>query len=314
MDPFSELDEDQRTAIAAEQAAVNERIREMGQALPPAGQVPLDLLRTRETGPSGEPLLVHPEAKDLIVPGPGGAPDVRVRVHPNAEAKALLIHVHGGGFVFGSPDHFDRELSALAAETGTEVLVPQWRLAPEHPHPAGRDDVAEVIGWAFDQTEQRDLRGVILAGESAGAQVALDAVLAQHRGDRRLLGLALLFGFFDLSLSASARAWGDDHLVVNTPWLEWFLDQLLPGVGQAERTALSAINQDLTDLPHLQLMAGSADPLIDDTLDLARALTSAGVDHELWLYPDAPHGFISHPTTIGRHATAKLNDFIRSLP
>jgi len=300
-----------------EQRRVNEVLRQAGRQITPPGTLSADTIRrARKEGQVGFPPIVLDErSEELLI---DGQPPVPVRRHPNDDAATLFVHVHGGGWVFGSPEEMDRPLAELAPLCRSEIYSVDYRLAPEHPFPAARDDVATVIGWALAEAERRRLNGVIVGGESTGAQVALSAVL--HLGPARLVagglrGLSLAFGFFDLGLSDSAQAWGEEYLAVSTPWLEWFVDQYLPGVPRDDRrdpvhSPSFASLGDLEDLPPVLIVVGNNDPLLDDSLDLADRLDVCGVAVDLHVYPEAPHGFIGLPTAMGRHGRRRIADWI----
>jgi len=305
--------------FVAEQQHANDRLKATAASNPPPGAVPPEKIRrARREGRGGFPPVVLDEhAEDLLLAGSDGH-SVRVRRHPNPDATALLVHVHGGGWVFGSPDEVDRIIARLARATGCEAISVDYRLAPEQPFPAGRDDVLTAIDWALDEATRIGLDRVIVAGESSGAHLALSAVLHLGPAEARLRGLAglsLAFGFFDVGLSESARSWGDEFLALSTPWLEWFAAQMFPDLEPEQRSAaafspISASPDVLRELPPTLLVVGDADPLLDDSLIMHRRMTDAGVDAQLAVYPSAPHGFIGQPTQMGRHGWQRITDWI----
>jgi len=304
-------------ALAAEQREMNRKVIDAGADNPPPGAVPPEKIRrARREGRGGFPgVVLDDNALDVTIEAD---PPVRVRHHPNADASALLVHVHGGGWVFGSPDEVDAVVAELARAASCDAISVDYRLAPEHPFPAGRNDVMVAIEWALDEAARRGTDRVIVAGESSGAHLALCAVLelgpAALRA-RGLVGLSLAFGFFDVGLSPSARNWGDEFLALSTPWLQWFADQLVPDVPLDERgdpvySPINAPNDLVAALPPTFMIVGDADPLLDDTLTMAQRMRDAGASVELAVYPDSPHGFIGMPTAMGRHGWQTITNWI----
>jgi len=304
-------------AFSAEQRDMNREIADNSANNPRPGAVPPERIRrARREGRGGFPgVVLDDKALDVMIEAD---PPVRVRHHPNADASAMLVHVHGGGWVFGSPDEVDVVIAKLAGAALCEAISVDYRLAPEHPFPAGRNDVMVAIEWALDESTRRGIDRVIVAGESSGAHLALSAVLKLGPAalcESGLVGLSLAFGFFDVGLSAGARDWGDEFLAISTPWLQWFADQLVPDVpiekrGDSEYSPVNAADDLVAALPSPLMIVGDADPLLDDTLTMAQRMRDAGASVELAVYPDSPHGFIGMPTAMGRHGWQTITNWI----
>ena len=309
------------TRFAAEQASFNARLVDAARTTPAPGAIPSEVIRrNRREGRGGfsKPEL-HPGGATIEGPvGANGRP-LRARRHGVGEKPtAVYLHVHGGGWTFGAPEEHDLHLAALSRATDCEVVSGEYRLAPEHVYPAARVDVQAWLEWALDHAASEYGCGLVIGGESAGAHLALCAVLeygghlAQEAG---LIGMNLSFGFFDLGLSPSAASWGSEALVLSTPWLEHFVSQLLPGVDKSalREPAYSPLYADLSGLPPALLTVGTADPLLDDSLLLASALSDAGVECDSLVYPGAPHGFIGMPTGLARLANEHIHSWIRAV-
>lgn len=296
-------------ALGPEQRAFTKTIENASTHLARPGTVPIEKLRSiraRTIKPSGN-------ATDVGIHGPTGT--LSVRLHRSPAAEAIYVHVHGGGFVFGSAIEFDPFLEILCTRTKIEIASVDYRLAPEHPFPAGRDDVVVAVRWALALAKQRNLRGVVLGAESAGANLALSAVQkigAAEAVKDGLLGLALSFGFFDVSLSASARGWGSRFNGLSTPWLEYFADQYGPHTSDEQRrqSDRSPVFGNLCSLPPTLVMVGDDDPLLDDSRLFAMRAKECGVDVCFKEFPGAPHAFIGHPTGMGRVGLNLLVDWV----
>ena len=241
---------------------------------------------------------------------------VRCRVFtPDGPARAAYLHFHGGGMVVGAPEMSDLGNRALARAHDVAVVSVDYRLAPEHPFPAGPDDGVAVAAWLLEHghAEFGSAR-LLTGGESAGGYMA-GAVLLRIRDELhaidRVLGANLVFGVFDWGRSPSQRGFrphaGPDLL--DPDGIQFFQECYLPGLTDDERRdpGISPAYADLRGLPPLLCSVGSTDHLLDDTLLLAARAAAAGTDVELFVAPDMPHGFMAFPCGITR-AWAAITD------
>ncbi|MFA5885939.1 MAG: alpha/beta hydrolase fold domain-containing protein [Acidimicrobiia bacterium] len=234
---------------------------------------------------------------------------VRCRVFtPEGTARAVYLHFHGGGMVVGAPEMSDLGNRALARAHDVAVVSVDYRLAPEHPFPAGPDDGVAVAAWLLEHAEAEfGSPRLLTGGESAGGYMA-GAVLLRIRDELdaadRVLGANLVFGVFDWGRSPSQRGLrphaGPDLL--DPDGIRFFQDCYLPGLTDDEcrDPGISPAYADLRGLPSLLCTVGSTDHLLDDTLLLAARATAAGTDVELFVAPDMPHGFMAFPCGITR--------------
>jgi len=189
-----------------------------------------------------------------------------------------------------------------------------YRLAPEHPHPAGPDDCEAAALWLAANVE-REFGGDVLAvgGESAGAH--LSAVTLLRLRDRH--GLApfraalLTYGQYDFAFTPSVRRWGARNLVLSTPIITQFVDWFAPPQLRADPD-LSPLHADLRDMPPALFTVGTLDPLLDDSLLLFMAArwTAAGNRAELAVYPGGVHAFNAFPIAIAGEANARMVRFL----
>jgi acetyl esterase len=247
------------------------------------------------------------EVRDLSIPGGGGEIFGRLHRPSLATGQPLVLYLHGGGWTFGSVDSHDRMMRLLAVESGCAVLGIDYRLAPEYPFPAGLEDALATLVWlARGGLEPAvDPSRIALAGDSAGANLALAALimqadvlrslpLAAQADARRTMPrtAALFYGCFAPEFdTASHRRFGDGY-ILTTQRMRWFwrnyLGPLPAGTGELAAPSRGA----LAGLPPLFLNAAGLDPLLDDTLGLARLLAYAGVPYQLDLVPGVVHGFL----------------------
>jgi acetyl esterase/lipase len=230
-----------------------------------------------------QPLPVSALAEDRVVAG------VPVRVFTPADVEGVYLHVHGGGFVYGSARLQDDRLEKLAHACRAAVISVEYRLAPEHPYPAAPDDCEAVAAWlAGSATAQFGTGQLAIGGESAGAGLAVTTLvrLRDRHGFTGFQAAALAFGTYDLELSTFAET-GDPALRRDE------LDQLFTDyAGTASRADpdLSPIHADLRDLPGALFVVGALDPLLHDSRRMCERWRDAGNAALFKIWPDSPHG------------------------
>jgi acetyl esterase/lipase len=223
--------------------------------------------------------------------------------------------------ILGSPEMNDQGNLALARDHGLAVVSVDYRLAPEHPFPAGPDDGVAVAAWLLEHAEAEFGSGrLLLGGESAGGYMAA-AVALRIRDELgaidRVLGLELVFGVHDWGRSPSQRgirpSQGPDLL--DPEGIELFGDCYLPGLDDDQRRdpSISPAFADLTGMPPARFSVGTGDHLLDDTLWLSSRYAAAGNEVDLWVGPDLPHGFMWFPCELTKRWESHLQDWFRRI-
>lgn len=253
----------------------------------------------RAKGEGAFPAPVKSErAKWIEIDGPAGK--VKLRVIAPENSRGVYLHIHGGGHVLGAADQQDRLLERIADGANLTAISVEYRLAPEHPYPAGPDDCEAAAIWVADNI--RDFGGYKLAigGESAGAHLSALTILRlrDKHGRTPFHAANLVFGVFDLGMTPSARQFGDaERLILRTLDIQKFGDAFLPGMSEQQKQSpeLSPLYADVRGLCPALFAIGTRDALVDDTLFMHARWIAAGNKAALDIYPGACHGFIAFP-------------------
>jgi len=244
---------------------------------------------------AGAPPLPHIEEREIAVPS-GRA---RVRLYdPGTLAPApTVIYIHGGGWIYGSIDTYDGVTRQLAARSGLRVLSIEYALAPEHPFPAGLDDCIAAIRWAANEGASLgiDPQRIALAGDSAGANLALAACLSLRDAEGSpVRGAALFYGAYSLDFeTASQKAYGGGAYFIGTAEIARYWNDYLANEANRKNPLAVPIRADLAGLPPLHVAACECDPLHDDSVKLAAEAKAAGTEAELVVWPKMVHGALS---------------------
>ncbi|MET8758687.1 alpha/beta hydrolase [Lentzea sp. NPDC004782] len=248
---------------------------------------PLEVLRRNRLGGDTPPVRL-PQGGDRTVAGVG------VRVFAPDHVGGVYLHIHGGGWSFGSADGQDERLWRLALEARLAVVSVEYRLAPEHPFPAGPDDCEAVARWLAEHAEAEfGTTRLLIGGESAGAHLS---VLTLLRVPGVFRAANLVFGAYDLSAPKTAR-------------LQRTYELFTPGMTAERRRdpAISPLFADLTGLPPARIVVGNEDPLLDDSVALAERWRAPV---RLSVVAGAPHGFTLFPLTIAERERRREREFL----
>ncbi len=308
LDPGDFADE----AIDAETRASVKALEALLATQPPITDFEPSVIRAaRESGESlWGPIQRLDSAQERRIAGPAGP--IPLRVFLPETVRGVYLHLHGGGWTLGAPDQHDPLLDALARRAGAAVVSVGYRLAPEHPFPAGPDDCEAAALWLVEHARAEFGSGrLVIGGESAGAHLSALTLLRlrDRHGTTPFAGANLVYGCFDLGLTPSAKRWGRRNLVLSTPIIEWFCDFFVPERARRRDPEVSPLYADLAGLPPALFSVGTWDPLLDDSLFMAARWQAACGNAELALYPGGIHGFNAFPTALARAANQRCEDF-----
>jgi len=305
-------------SIPAEARALNASIVERMSAVPDRRATPPAVARTRRAaGQSIFPLCEpDPDAEIFLAAGPGGH-DIPLRIlRPRTRpARGTYLHIHGGGWVMGSPSENDQRLRRIAENTGLVTVSVDYRLAPEHRYPVPADDCEAAALWLLTDTSHELPREFLaIGGESAGGHLA--AVTLLRLRDRHGLwpfhAANLVCGCYDLGGTPSVRNWGEEPLVLATADVVHSTGLLLGDVGNRRDPDISPLYATLDRMPPALFTCGTKDLLIDDTMMMALRWHAAGNGVEFGIYPGGCHVFQCWPTAQAEASLARMDAFLNS--
>jgi acetyl esterase len=235
--------------------------------------------------------------RDLALPGA----EVVVRLYrPSDEATAMVVFLHGGGWVIGDLETHDRACRRLAASSGVSVLAVDYRRAPEHRWPAAVDDAVAALKWVASRPPELDPQptAVAIAGDSAGGTTATLACLRVRDEQPELAPLAQLLVYANTDLSLTEVSGGSMQTEGHGYGLEvgdiaWFNSQWVPDPQLRSDPRVSPLAAaDLSGLPTAVVVTCEHDPLRDQGEAYARRLADAGVPTMLRREAGMVHNFL----------------------
>lgn len=199
----------------------------------------------------------------------------------------ILIHLHGGAFVFGSVASYRQRVRRLSYRCNAEVFVPNYRLAPEHPFPAALDDALTTYQYV---RALRPRTPIFITGDSAGGGLALSLVVRlRELGEPMPQGVVMLSPWTDLSMSGGSieRNRGSDLWLSRAHLERWA--RYYVGDADPRSPLLSPAFADLHALPPLLILAGEHEVLLDDAVRVAHRALRAGTPAQIHIDPRMQH-------------------------
>jgi phosphinothricin tripeptide acetyl hydrolase len=207
---------------------------------------------------------------------------------PSATPGRVVLYLHGGGYVIGSPRSHRHLAAAIAGAAGASALLLDYRLAPEHPFPAAVEDATAAYRWLLDQAIAPE--HIVIAGDSAGGGLTVATLLALREARVPLpAGGVCISPWVDLTCSGASYATkaAADPIVRRASVEEMARAYL--GATPPRTPLASPLFADLRGLPPLLIHVGSDEVLLDDAVQLAERAKAAGVDATLEIYDRMIH-------------------------
>ena len=234
----------------------------------------------------------------------GGVPVRAYRgIGAEPDGAPALVWFHGGGWVLGDLDGFDRVARQLANAGRCVCVSADYRLAPEHPFPAAVEDAHAVVGWATGvgaAVLDVDPARVAVGGDSAGGQLAAAAALAARD---RVAAQLLVYPALDPLAASPAYAEFADGPMLTAATMRAFW-AAYRGALPADDAALDVLRADLRGAPPARIAIAAHDPLRDDGRRYAELLAAAGVEVATTTYPSMTHGFLRWGGIVGEASDA----------
>jgi acetyl esterase/lipase len=266
--------------------------------------------RARGDGPFPPP--VHsPRARRIEIHGQGGP--IGLRIIPAEQPRGVYLHIHGGGWVLGASDQQDPLLERIVDRTGLSCVSVEYRLAPEHPYPAGPDDCEAAAVWLVENGRQELGTDILtIGGESAGAHLSVVTLLRMRdrHGYSGFQAANLVYGVFDLSMTPSQRAFGNERLILRTKDMAKFYEAFLAHDQDRRHPDVSPLYADLRGLPPALFTVGTRDALLDDSLFMHARWLAAANRAGLAVHPGGAHGFTLFPFALAEAANAGIDAFL----
>ncbi len=285
--------------------------------------------RERLTGPALSDAEIAGDYDVLVenreVPGPDGEPDITLTiVRPNRPVTAApaIYAIHGGGMILGSRYFNAQEYASYAEEHGVVVVSVEYRLAPEHPHPAPVEDCYAGLVWLHRHATELgvDPARILVIGASAGGGLSAGVcLLARDRGEVTPVGQGLICPMLDDRNSTLSSRQFQDVGIWPGSFNETGWDALVgAGVRGTDAVSPYASPTRMADLSHLApayIEVGSAEVFRDESVDYAMRIWATGGRAELVVWDGGYHGFIgtSPEARVSRSAAASRTAWIHRI-
>jgi acetyl esterase len=242
--------------------------------------------------------------EERAIPGPGGPLPVRIYWPVEGARRPGLVFFHGGGFVLCNLDTHDDTCRSLCVQADCVVVSVDYRLAPEHPFPAGPEDCYAATRWTLENADALgvDARRIAIGGDSAGG--CLSAVVAQMARDRsgpKLCFQLMIYPVTDFSFGTPSYKENAEGYFLTTTMMKWFWRHYLAKPEDGAHPYASPLRaQNLKGLPPGLVITAEFDPLRDEGEAYAERLRAAGNDVQLSRYDGMIHGFFGMGAQIDR--------------
>jgi acetyl esterase len=249
--------------------------------------------------------------EEIDIEGPEGTLPLRIYHPPLPDPRRAILFLHGGGWVLGDLDHADADCRRLCVDTGSLVVAVDYRLAPEHPFPAGLEDAYAALRWLAEKVGSTSgPPRLVVGGDSAGGNLtAALTLLARERGGPAIDHQVLIYPVTDRDFETdSYRTFGDGYLLTRAA-MELFWASYVPAAsGDTDPLAAVLRAEDLSGLPPATVVVAGCDVLRDEAEAYGLRLRLADVSVDVLRYPGQLHSFWTYggASDIGRKVNADI--------
>lgn len=306
-------------------SGLDEDVKRMIEAMATAGAPPLWSLPIEEArrgllemSRGLAPAAPEVEASDELISAPGRSIAVRLYKPLGGEPDSVALLIHGGGWALGSIESHDALARQLCVGADTAIVSVDYRLAPEHPFPAGFEDCREALAWCAARWPER--RALSVVGDSAGGNLAAAvAIHARDAGGPQIDCQILIYPCVDIDPQAdfpSRRTMGPKNYVLGSKDIEWLCGMYLPDARLYADPRVSPLRAaSLAGLPPALVITAGFDPLRDEGQAYHQRLIWEGVDSTCRCFAGTVHGFVTFAGALasGVEATAMIAEFLRAI-
>ncbi|MFN3160367.1 MAG: alpha/beta hydrolase [Rubinisphaera brasiliensis] len=294
---------------------LDDRARGLLETLEMLGTKPVNEMSVEEARARKVPVVGSNEviafSGNLELAGRNGLIPTRIYVPdlPDQHDLPIVAYIHGGGWVLGELDNYDQLCSALAARSECIVLSIGYRLAPEHPYPAGLHDCLDVVERLLEHPlESADdaavawsssPENVVVMGDSAGGNLAaVTAQILAEQSEFSLRGQVLIYPITDSTFQQESYVSNGEGYMLTTAMMHWFWDHYCPNLADRESSTTAPMRFERPEiLPPTFSLTCEYDPLRDEGNEYARFLENAGVPVDHVEVPGMLHGFVRYLNT-----------------
>ncbi|MBL8580348.1 MAG: alpha/beta hydrolase [Mesorhizobium sp.] len=250
-------------------------------------------------------------AKTFSIAGPGGPLLVRSYRRTEHDTAAVMLYLHGGGYMLGGLESHDAICAELCAATGFDLVSVDYRLAPEHRHPAAFEDAMAGLNW----TAETFGRPVIVAGDSAGGNLAAAISHSTRRSRIRPVGQLLIYPDLGGDTSGGSYVQHAEAPMLTTRDIEALHDTRARGACAGDVTLAPLTDRDFYGLPPTVLIVAEVDPLASDGEAYCARLAAAGGKAHWVSEEGLVHGYLRarHTVARARHSFARIAEAAKVL-
>ncbi len=254
--------------------------------------------------------------REITIPGPAGDIPAKLIVPRDHDAPlAVVVYMHGGGFVVMSPASHAKFTKQIALGADAIVISLDYRLSPETPYPGALDDCVAAFRWARQHAAELggDPMRIAIGGDSAGGNLAAATTLRLlAEGDAPPEAVLLLCAWLDLVMETqSFMSLGPDDAIIDDAVMEFFRHSYAPDAAIWRDPLVSPLRANLSMFPPACVVVGTLDPLHDDGVRFADKLRAAGRDVALQSHEWMPHDFPIWPGIDAANAIESMCAFLR---
>ena len=234
--------------------------------------------------------------EDIIIPVQDGEISLRIYKPNGSGPFPVILYLHGGGWVFGSPEYADGGCRYLTAQSKQIVVSVDYRLAPEYPFPTPLYDAFDALQWVIQHADALHIQkdAITLSGDSAGGNLAAALAILAAEQQIPLKALALIYPVVNASLTEESYETYGQNLGLDAAGMAWFFDHYVPDLKKRHNPYVAPLHYEhMERFPPTLLVAAQYDVLVDEGIAFIKRLQEASVVHKRIEMPGLIHSYYS---------------------